>query len=389
MHVDILTEQLAAFEKYYGRGRDVEYFFSPGRVNLIGEHLDYNGGSVLPGAISLGIYAIASSRNDTIVRLRSSNFPDEISFNINDKIEFDSKTQWGNFPRGIVKYFTQEGHTTQTGIDAYLYSNLPEGAGLSSSACIEILSAYMLFKHNIQDDKDRIRMAEICKKVENEFIGVQCGIMDQFAIAMGKARKAILLDTINLSYEYVPIQMNGYYLVIMNTNKQRKLTDSKYNERRNECNEALDILKSNQYNHLVSVPENDLGKIKNDTLIKRARHVITEQKRVLESAEALKSHDLQKFGDLMKRSHDSLRYDYEVTGTELDALVDASLHVEGCLGARMTGAGFGGCAIALINEDVLEEFKRFVGNKYKNDINLTADFYITTIDDGVKSISES
>ncbi len=389
MHYDLISKKRRQFEEYFGKKRDIEYFFSPGRVNLIGEHLDYNGGSVLPASISLGIYAIVSRRNDNIIRLRSSNFSDEVIFGLNDDLKYDHQVSWGNFPRGIVKFFQENGYSSQGGVDAYFYSNLPEGAGLSSSACIEILSAYIFYNNLIKNENDRIHMAELCKMVENKFIGVQCGIMDQFAIAMGKSEHAILLNTVDLSYQYVPLKMGDYTFIIINTNKQRKLTDSKYNERSKECSEALRLIHSeNNIDHLARTSMEELKKISNSTLYKRARHVISEQQRVMDTVEALKSNRIKEFGELMNSSHNSLKSDYEVTGKELDSLVTASLMVEGCIGARMTGAGFGGCAIALVHNEALDDFKQFVGKKYNKDTNLIADFYLSKIDDGVKSIYE-
>jgi galactokinase len=376
------------FVKYFGKGGHDDVFFSPGRVNIIGEHLDYNGGKVFPAAISLGIRAIVRRRNDRIVRLKSDNFPDEVMVDLDRPIERDRSTAWGNFPIGVIREMLLSGKVIDRGMDALFSSNLPEGAGLSSSASIELLTAYIFSHDEIKTEKDRINLALLCKKVENEFINVQCGIMDQFAIAMGRKDHAILLDTDSLAYDYAPFALGAYRLVIMNTNKQRTLADSKYNERRGQCEKALSIIKKHRkINTLADVSESDLSFLEDHVLLKRARHVVTESRRVSDAIVSLKEKDLTAFGRQMTASHFSLQNDYEVSGLHLDALVESALEVDGCLGARMTGAGFGGCAIAVVEKNAFDDFMNHVGIKYSERTGLKADFFITDVSNGVERIS--
>lgn len=340
--------------------REPEYvFFCPGRVNLIGEHIDYNGGKVMPCAISQGTYLVLAKNTDKILRFQCLGFPEQISLHLQSSY---SKTgpEWYNYPLGVIDRLLQDGHTV-SGMDMLFYGDLPVGAGLSSSASIEVLTAFALneiFALGISSTD----LAILSKEAENNFIGVNCGIMDQFAVAMGKKGHALLLDCDTLQYEYIPFDPGNYSLLIINTNKQRTLADSKYNERFAECGAALKLFKRElkQIRNLCDMDPaafdlyND--SLSNPVLEKRARHVISENQRVHDAARALKSGDMQGFGRLLYESHESLRNDYDVSGKELDTIVDFCKGYTECIGARMTGAGFGGCAIALVHKDAVDDF---------------------------------
>ena len=375
-----------AFNEAYGADGEIEFFFSPGRVNLIGEHIDYNGGLVLPAALSLGISAALRRRNDGIVRLRSASETGEAIIRLDEEIKKQGAPRWANYPAGVIKYLMDEGHRFM-GCDVYIASDLPESSGLSSSAALEVLTAYMMLYPLGSEKIDKIRMSLQCQKVENEFIGVNCGIMDQFVVALGKKDNAILLNTSTLEYKYIPFDLGKCRLLIMNTKKKRELADSKYNERRAECEAALAIIqKTRPVKTLVEATAEDLILIEDPILRKRARHVITENKRVQKSVAALGNGELATFGNLMCASHDSLKGDYEVTGFELDTIVTEALALPSCLGARMTGAGFGGCAIALVQETAVEPFTETVLKNYKAKTGLEGEIYVSVIGDGVKNL---
>ena len=384
------TYLIESFKKVFGHSNNLNILFAPGRVNLIGEHIDYNGGNVFPYALNIGTYAVVRPRCDKSFRLYSLNFPDTDIINIDsDSLEYNPSHSWANYPKGVISVFSEEGYFdigSTNGLDILFYGNLPNGCGLSSSASIEILTGLVLskmygFKLNGIDN------ALLCKKCENNYIGVNCGIMDQFAISMCKDGYAIMLNTNTLSYEYVPLNLEKYVLVIMNTNKKRALADSKYNERRAQCEKALALINnkivSNGKSPLTTLCDISVNELEtyspclDDVLYKRVRHVVTENQRVKDALKSLKADDLVRFGQLMTASHMSLKDDYEVTGKELDTLVLAALECNGVLGARMTGAGFGGCAIALVQKDKLNEFIDTVGAKYLNTIKYAADFYIS------------
>lgn len=375
------------FGKIYGTEVSPRVFFSPGRINLIGEHIDYNGGFVFPAALTIGIAAAATPRTDGVVRLRSLNADGEIVFNISDNLVKHTADGWGNYPKGVIAWLKNKGYTLP-GADLLFYGNLPDGAGLSSSAAIEVLTGYLFLTLAGIENIDRVWLAKLCQSVENNFIGVNCGIMDQFAVANGREGQAIQLDCNTLKYVYAPFSLGNYVLVIMNTNKRRELADSKYNERRAECDRVLAILQQHyNYQYLVEAGLDDLNRhIADPVLFKRAYHVITENQRVLEAMYQLKMGYILGIGQLLNLSHASLRDAYEVTGKELDSLASAAQTHPACAGARMTGAGFGGCAIALVQAQALDDFTNFVGARYKNETGLTADFYISHIGDGVKEI---
>lgn len=385
-----LTGLKQKFEELFGK-EDYTAFFAPGRINLIGEHTDYNGGNVFPCAITLGTYAIAAKNNLKQVRLYSENFPEAgvISFDLAD-LDHKKADSWANYPKGMLRYLKEAGHAIPEGLDMVIFGNIPNGSGLSSSASLELLMGVVL--DNLFDlNADRLELIKTGKRVENEFIGVNSGIMDQFAVGMGEENKAILLDCNTLEYEMVPVELGNHAIVIMNTKKRRELVDSKYNERRSECEEALAKLQT-----VVSVGslgeldeetfENAKAVLESDVLYRRARHAVTENQRTLKAKAALQAGELEAFGQLMNQSHISLRDDYEVTGIELDTLVQAAWDQPGVLGARMTGAGFGGCAIAIVQKEAIPAFIENVGKTYEAAIGYPAEFYIAEISDGAKRL---
>lgn len=383
----ISAEQVRAdFAKVFGVEAD-HTFFSPGRINLIGEHTDYNGGHVFPAAISLGTYGAARKRDDQLLRFFSGNFEEKGIIEMSlENLHFEPEHNWTNYPKGVLHFLQEAGHTIDRGMDVYVYGNIPNGSGLSSSASLELLTgviAEKLFDLNLE----RLDLVKIGKLTENEFIGVNSGIMDQFAIGMGADQRAIYLDTNTLEYDLVPLDLQDNVVVIMNTNKRRELADSKYNERRAECEKAVEEL--NRKLSISTLGELDEWSfdeysylIEDENRLKRARHAVLENQRTLQARAALQAGDLDKFGRLMNASHVSLEHDYEVTGLELDTLVHTAWEQEGVLGARMTGAGFGGCAIALVGKDAVESFKENVGRKYQEVVGYAPSFYIAEVAGG-------
>ena len=381
------------FQELFGDGGDIRFYFSPGRVNLIGEHTDYNGGHVFPCALTIGTYGVARKREDRKIRLYSVNFSKMgvIETSLDDLVYRDS-SGWTNYPKGIVWTFQEKGYPIEKGFDMLMYGNIPNGSGLSSSASVELLMGIILKDLFGYEDLTMINLALIGQYGENNFNGMNCGIMDQFAIAMGKKDHAIFLDTQNLQYEYAPIRMDGYKIVIAASNKKRRLTDSKYNERRAECEEALkDIQNVKKIHALGELTEEEFEQIKdavkNPVCRKRAKHAVYENQRTIKAVKALKNNDLETFGKLMNASHVSLRDDYEVTGKELDALVEAAWKQEGVVGSRMTGAGFGGCTVSIVKEEAVDAFIKNVGEIYKKEIGYEADFYVVEIGDGTRRIA--
>lgn len=372
---------------------DMKAFFSPGRINLIGEHTDYNGGNVFPCAITLGTYGLAAKREDQIINFFSENFAELGVITIDlDNLKYNPADKWTNYPKGMIKFLKESGHVIDKGLDILYYGNIPNGAGLSSSASIELLTGYIV--QNLFDlNLDRLDLIKTGQKVENEFIGVNSGIMDQFAVGKGQKDTAILLDCNTLDYELVPIVLENHSIVIMNTKKRRELADSKYNERRSECDQALAVLqKEVPISSLGALDEQTFTKhqsiLSNEIILKRARHAVTENQRTLKAATALKAGNLEEFGQLMNESHISLRDDYEVTGPELDAIVQAAWNQPGVLGARMTGAGFGGCAIAIVKNNTIDDFIDQVGKQYQEKVGYPGEFYIAQISDGLKLLEE-
>lgn len=358
-------------------------YFAPGRVNLIGEHLDYNGGKVLPAAITLGIKATVSPRSDGRISFRTAAHPYMFEEEVAGAFTYRKEQEWANYPIGVVAHLLKENFEIPS-VDILYETTLPQSSGLSSSAAIEVLTAYLLL-HQTHTAINHVWLANFCKQVENEFIGVQCGIMDQYAVSLGKRDHALLLDCSLVSHEYIPFELGPYRLMVMNTNKPRSLVHSKYNERRSECEEALRLLQTvnSGLHNLCDAQPHQLNVITDETLYKRAKHVVTENLRVKEAVKALRVNDLSTFGRLMNASHTSLKEDYEVSGTELDTLAQAAQGVKGCLGARMTGAGFGGCAIAIVHETSIDKFNTTVAEQYYANTGLQCSIYECHTGDGV------
>lgn len=379
------------FEELFGNEGDIKEYFAPGRVNLIGEHTDYNGGHVFPCALTMGTYAVARKRNDNKIRLYSMNFENlGILESTIDDLKYNKSENWINYPKSMIWAMKEEGFNIDKGFDIVYLGTIPNGAGLSSSASIEVLTGFVL-KDLFDLDVDMTKIALLGQKAENKYIGVNCGIMDQFIIANGKKDCAIFLDTANLEYEYAPVKLKNAKIVIMNTNKKRGLGDSKYNERRAECEEALRELQQKlNIKSLGELTEEEFEEnkdlIKSETRQKRAKHAVYENQRTIKAVKALKENKIDLFGELMIASHNSLRDDYEVTGKELDTLVEESLKQDGVIGARMTGAGFGGCAVSIVKSDKVDDFIKNVGKSYKDKIGYEADFYAVEIGDGPRKI---
>ena len=375
------------FEELFGNKGEIKEYFAPGRVNLIGEHTDYNGGHVFPCALTMGTYAVARKRNDNKLRLYSMNFEKiGVLESTIDDLKYNPKEDWINYPKSMIWAMKNDGFNIDKGFDIVYYGTIPNSSGLSSSASIEVLTGFVL-KDMFNLDVDMTKIALLGQKAENKYIGVNCGIMDQFIIANGKKDCAIFLDTANLEYEYAPVKLENAKIVIMNTNKKRGLGDSKYNERRAECEEALKELQQKlNIKSLGDLTEEEFEDnkdlIKSEIRQKRAKHAVYENQRTIKAVKALKENKIDLFGKLMIASHNSLRDDYEVTGKELDTLVEESLNQEGVIGARMTGAGFGGCAVSIVKSDKVEDFIKNVGKEYKEKIGYEADFYAVEIGNG-------
>lgn len=372
------------FAEVFGSEDGAEAFFAPGRVNLIGEHTDYNGGHVFPCALTIGTYAVARKRDDRKLRFYSMNFERlGIIESSLDDLKPSKEAGWTNYPKGVIWAFGEKGYKVDCGFDILLNGNIPNGSGLSSSASVEVVTGYIL-SEMLGLDIPNQELAIIGQFSENNFNGVNCGIMDQFAIAMGKKDNAIFLDTSDLSFEYAPIKLEGAKIVISCSNKKRGLGDSKYNERRAECEEALGEIQSGMgINTLGDLDEEQFEKvkmaIKDEDRRKRAKHAVYENQRTIKAVNALKNNDIELFGKLMNESHVSLRDDYEVTGEELDTLVEEAWKVDGVIGSRMTGAGFGGCTVSIVKDEAVDTFIENVGKSYKEKIGYAADFYVVEI----------
>jgi len=387
MNIEALLQE---FTKIYGESKTekTEIYFAPGRVNLIGEHTDYNGGFVFPCALDFGTYLLVRKNLSGTLRFASTNFEQrgEISLKKSfTKIE----DAWFNYPVGVIDQFYKNGKTIE-GCDFLFSGDIPNGAGLSSSASIEVVTAFAL-DSMFNLGFDLLTLVKLSQKAENQFVGVNCGIMDQFAAAFGAENKAIFLNCATLDYELVPLIMKGHKLIISNTNKRRGLADSKYNERRGQCETAVERLsKAGKIENLSQLDYPSFIKIMDiigdETVARRAKHVISENKRALDAVNALKANDLVTFGKLMNESHDSLRYDYEVTGMELDTLVDEARKIPGVLGSRMTGAGFGGCTVSLVDENAITDFTQKVGENYLKRTGLKADFYVASVGNGAHKV---
>ncbi len=383
----IWEEVLAKFKELFGDEGEIGVYFAPGRVNMIGEHTDYNGGHVFPCALTIGTYGVARKREDKKLRFYSMNFEQlgVLESSVED-LKPEKEADWTNYPKGVMWAFGEKGMKVEQGMDLVLFGNIPNGSGLSSSASVEVLTGFIL-KDMFGFDVTNQDLALIGQFSENNFNGVNCGIMDQFAIAMGKEGHAIFLDTATLKYEYAPIKLENAKIVISCSNKKRGLGDSKYNERRSECETALaEIQQVVGIETLGDLTEELFEQyktaIKDEVRRMRAKHAVYENQRTVKAVEALKNNDVKLFGELMNASHVSLRDDYEVTGVELDTLVEEAWKIDGVIGSRMTGAGFGGCTVSIVKDEAVDTFIKEVGAAYKEKIGYAADFYVVEIGDG-------
>lgn len=369
------------FIDVYGDGGDIQEFFSPGRVNLIGEHIDYNGGYVFPCALDFGTYAAVRQREDNTVNFATLNFDKRVSLDLNDVV-YKKEDDWVNYPKGVIKEFQDKGYGIG-GFDILYYGNIPNGSGLSSSASLEVLTAVVV-NSLFNCGEDMVEMVLMSQRAENNFVGLNCGVMDQFAVGMGKENHAILLDCNTLKYDYVPLVLDGVKIVIGNTKQRRGLADSKYNERRAECDAAVaDLNKELNIEYLCELDSDTFEQhkhlIKSDVSRIRAEHAVYENIRTIEAKKALDSGDLDRFGELMNQSHDSLRDLYDVTGEALDTMVEEARKIPGTIGARMTGAGFGGCTVSIVKEDAVDEFISKVGKNYQDRTGLQPEFYVANV----------
>ncbi|WP_102401589.1 galactokinase [Haloimpatiens massiliensis] len=383
-----LRELKKKFENIYGAG-EMRVFHSPGRVNLIGEHIDYNGGYVFPCAIELGTYGIVRERCDNKINFVSTNFKLKVETNV-DELGYRKEDDWANYPKGVISIMKNKGYKVG-GMDILISGNIPNGSGLSSSASLELLIGEMINRLFNEGEISKIDLVKIAQEAENKFVGVNCGIMDQFAVGMGKASKGILLNCNTLEYKYAPVDLKDYTLVIMNTKKRRELNESKYNKRREECEKALEIIKTKKnIKYLCELTPEEFKKVKeiieDEDIRKRAEHAVLENYRVKDAFRKLSEGNLQEFGKLLVESHNSLKNLYEVTGKELDTIVYEALKIEGCIGARMTGAGFGGCAIAIVHKDDITKFMKKLKESYFCIIGYYPEFYVTGIGEGSREI---
>lgn len=378
---------LKKFEELFGDREGVQVYFAPGRVNLIGEHTDYNGGHVFPCALTIGTYAAVRKRADRDLHFYSMNFEKlgVIDTSIDD-LTPSKEADWTNYPKGVMWAFAKRGMQMDCGLDVVLYGNIPNGSGLSSSASLEVLTGYYL-RDLFGFDVTNIDLAKIGQYSENNFNGMNCGIMDQFASAMGKKDHAIFLDTADLSYEYAPLVLDGAKIVVTNSNVKHSLVSSEYNVRRSECEEALKelqtVVKINGLGDLTEEAfEENKAAIKDEVRVRRAKHAVYENQRTIRAVKALKENDLKLFGELMNASHVSLRDDYEVSCEEIDVLVEEAWKVDGVIGSRITGGGFGGCTVSIVKDEAIDSFKEKVGAAYQKRVGKTADFYVVEIGDG-------
>ncbi len=385
---DLLLEK---FAEVFGDNKNAKVYFSPGRVNLIGEHTDYNGGHVFPAALTLGTYGVARKRKDRKLRFYTMNYNrvDIVESSLDDFVPL-KKSGWTAYPKGVMWAFKERGMVMDCGMDLLLKGTIPGSSGLSSSASVEVLTGFIL-RDLYGFEVSNQELAIIGQDAENNYIGVNCGIMDQFSIAMGKKKHAIFLDTATLDYIYAPIKLKGAKIIITSSNKRRGLADSKYNERRSECEAALvklqtvvDIKSLGELNEEQFEQFKDV--ITNEVVLKRARHAVLENQRTIKAVECLQKNDIEAFGRLMNESHISLRDDYEVTGIELDTLVEEAWKIEGVMGSRMTGAGFGGCTVSIVKKESVKKFIKKVGKAYKKKIGYWPDFYVVKLGDGPKKI---
>ena len=383
----MITKLVEEFKEIYGAEGDIRTYFAPGRVNLIGEHTDYNGGHVFPCALTLGTYAVARKRKDDVIRMYSVNVGKVgvIKTSLNDLVP-SKKAGWTNYPKGVMWAFEQRGYKMPNGLDILIYGNIPNGSGLSSSAALEVLTGVML-KDMFGFDVSMVDIALIGQYSENNFNGCNCGIMDQFASAMGKKDHAIFLDTNTLEYEYAPVVLQDAKIVIINSKVKHSLVDSAYNDRRNECETALgELQKVVDIQTLGDLTEAEFeahkDAIQSEVRQKRAKHAVYENQRAIKAVAALKENDVETFGKLMNASHISLRDDYEVSCKEIDILVELAWSMEGVIGSRITGGGFGGCTVSIVKNEAVDSFIETIGSKYEEKVGHKAEFYVVEIGDG-------
>ena len=383
---------LKKFKELFGDTSDARFYFSPGRVNLIGEHTDYNGGHVFPCALTIGTYGAAQKRNDNKIHFYSMNLDNfgVIEVTLED-LSYHAEYNWANYPLGVVWAFTEKGYTLDTGFDMVIWGNIPNGSGLSSSASLEVLTGVILRDLYNIDTLTMTDLALIGQYSENNFNGCNCGIMDQFAVAMGKADNAIFLDTSTLNFEYAPVKLKDAKIIITNSKVKHSLVDSAYNTRRQECADALAALQT-----VVSIES--LGDLDMETFEKyksvigdpvkeqRAKHAVAENQRTIDAVAALKADNIELFGQLMNQSHISLRDDYEVSCEEIDILVDLAWNTPGVIGSRITGGGFGGCTVSIVKNDAIDTFIETIGAAYKEKVGHEAEFYTVEIGDGARRL---
>lgn len=386
------ADLIAKFEEVFGAGGDIQVFFAPGRVNLIGEHTDYNGGHVFPCALTIGTFGVARKREDDKINFFSLNFQQYgvIQSDLNDLKPY-KEANWTNYPKGVMWSLETRGHKFETGFDYMIYGNIPNGSGLSSSASLEVLTGLMLKTLYSLDDVDMVEIAKVGQHAENAYCGMNCGIMDQFASAMGKKDNAIFLDTATLKYEYAPIVLENAKIVITNSKVKHSLVDSKYNERRTQCETALaDLQKVVDIKALGELTEEEFeahkGAIADPVCQLRAKHAVYENQRAVKAVAALKEENVELFGKLMNASHISLRDDYEVSCEEIDILVDLAWSVPGVIGSRITGGGFGGCTVSIVENDAVDKFQEVVGTTYEEKVGHKAEFYVVDIGDGAYAL---
>jgi galactokinase len=386
-------ELMEKFKEVYGEGGEIRQYFAPGRVNLIGEHTDYNGGHVFPCALTLGTYGLARKREDRKLRFYSANFTrlGVIETSLDDLVPSD-EAGWTNYPKGVMWAFEKRGVKLDTGVDFLIYGNIPNGSGLSSSASLEVLTGLMLKDMFGVEQFSMQDLALIGQYSENNFNGMNCGIMDQFASAMGKKDCAIFLDTSTLNYEYAPVALKDARIVITNSKVKHSLVGSAYNDRRNECETALEELKKViDIKTLGDLSEEEFeahkDAITSDICRKRAKHAVYENQRTIKAVKALKEDNVEEFGRLMNASHVSLRDDYEVSCEEIDILVDLAWKIPGVIGSRITGGGFGGCTVSIVKSDAVDTFIDTIGKQYKEKVGHEAEFYVVDIGDGAHVIA--
>ncbi len=382
------------FTELFGSADGARFYFSPGRVNLIGEHTDYNGGHVFPCALTIGTYGAARRRNDRLIHFYSMNLDRfgvvEVSI---DNLSFNSKYNWANYPLGVVWAFAEKGYTLDCGFDMVIWGNIPNGSGLSSSASLEVLTGVILTDLFDISDLSMTDLALIGQYSENNFNGCNCGIMDQFAVAMGKKDNAIFLDTSTLKFEYAPIELEDAKIIITNSKVKHSLVDSAYNDRRQECADALAALQKDlDIESLGELSpeefEANKGLITDPVQLKRAKHAVYENQRTIDAVASLRAGDIARFGELMNQSHISLRDDYAVSCEEIDILVDLAWKIPGVIGSRITGGGFGGCTVSIVKNDSVDTFIESIGKAYKEKVGHEAEFYTVQIGDGAARLDD-